>query len=90
MKEKTKVARYLPLKMMLINLTSLPIPLSSLCKSNHSTQVHPNTTLPLQQTIEAYESEIKKLVADGPVDILTLGLGPDGRILLSPSSFFVG
>eukprot|EP00026_Physarum_polycephalum_P004222 Phypoly_transcript_04239.p2 GENE.Phypoly_transcript_04239~~Phypoly_transcript_04239.p2 ORF type:complete len:232 (+),score=46.43 Phypoly_transcript_04239:1377-2072(+) len=42
--------------------------------------VHPDTSLPLEKCIVEYENQIKKLLSEGPIDVLTLGLGPDGHI----------
>jgi len=42
--------------------------------------IYPDTSLPLQQCVEAYEEAIKKVLGDAPADVLVLGLGPDGHI----------
>ncbi|MBI1813111.1 6-phosphogluconolactonase [Candidatus Peregrinibacteria bacterium] len=42
--------------------------------------VFPHTALPLKECVADYDARIGSMLEDGPVDIVTLGLGDDGHI----------
>jgi 6-phosphogluconolactonase len=42
--------------------------------------VFPDTILPIEDCVSDYESKLRTLLSDKPIDIVTLGLGEDGHI----------
>jgi len=49
-------------------------------KMTESNFVHPDTSLPVEQTITDYDEQLKKLFSKGVPDVVCLGLGPDGHL----------